>query len=80
MQFDLLGLPYSVKRKRHYMGAVEDVFVSACACYSRDLAAVEADAHAAHELRGRGRGGVRHRAAQMKTWKTEREKRIIVES
>lgn len=67
MQFDLLGLPYSVKRQRHYMGAVEDVFVAAGARYGRDLAAVEADADAADELRGRGRGGVRHCAAEMET-------------
>ena len=74
VQFDLLGLPYSVKRQRHYMGTVEDVLVAAGARYSCDLAAVKADAHAAHELRGRGCGGVRHCAAQMKTWKRSRNK------
>ena len=72
MQFDLLRLPYSVKRQRHYMGAVEDVFVAAGACYRCDLAAVEADTDAADELRGRGRGGVRHCATEMETWKGKR--------
>ena len=77
MQFDLLGLPYSVKRQRHYMGAVEDVFVAAGARHRRDFAAVEADADAADELRGRGRGGGRHRAAEMETWKSEKRKREL---
>lgn len=67
MQFDLLRLPYSVKRQRHYMGAVKDVFVAAGACYRRDLAAVEADADAANQLWGRGCGRVRHCAAEMET-------------
>ena len=67
MQLDLLGLPYSVKRQRHHVGAVEDVLVAAGACHRRDLAAVEADTDAADELWGRGRGGVRHRAAEMET-------------
>lgn len=52
MQFDLLRLPYSVKRQRHYVGAVKDVFVATGACHRRNLAAVEADADAANELRG----------------------------
>lgn len=72
VQFDLLGLPYSVKWQCHYMGAVEDVFVAAGACYRRDLAAVEADTDAANELWGRGCGRVRHCAAEMETWKRER--------
>lgn len=49
------------------MGAVEDVLVAAGARYSGDLAAVEAHTDAAYEFWGRGRGGVRHRAAQMET-------------
>lgn len=74
VQFDLLGLPYSIKWQRHYMGAVEDVFVATCACYRRDLAAVEADTDAAYEFWGRGCGGVRHCAAEMETWKSEKGK------
>ncbi len=78
MKFDLLGLPYSVERQCHYMGAVEDVFVAAGACYCRDLAAVEADADAANELRGRGCGRVRHCAAEMETWeKKEQRSRFL---
>lgn len=67
VQLDLLGLPHSVKRQRHHVGTVEDVFVAAGARHRCDLAAVEADADAAHELWGRGRGGVCHCAAQMET-------------
>lgn len=77
VQFDLLGLPYSVKWQRHYMGAVEDVFVSAGARYRRDLTAVEADAHAAYELRGWWGGRVCHCATQMKTWKSEKENKEL---
>lgn len=52
MQLDLLRLPYSVKGQRHYVGAVEDVFVSAGACYRCDLAAVKAYTDAADEFWG----------------------------
>lgn len=67
MQFDLLGLPYSVERQRYYVGAVEDVLVATGARHRGDLAAVEADADATHQLWGRGCGRVRHCAAQMET-------------
>lgn len=65
MQLDLLGLAHSVKRQRHNMGAVKDVLVAAGARHRRDLAAVEADADVADQLRRRGRGGVRHCAAEV---------------
>ena len=67
MQLDLLGLPYAVQGQRHHVGAVEDVLVAARARHRRDLAAVKADADAAHQLRGRGRGRVRDRATQVET-------------
>lgn len=69
MQFDLLGLAHSVKRQRHNMGAVKDVLVATGARHRRDLAAVEADADIADQLRRGGRGGVRHRAAEMEPLK-----------
>lgn len=58
------------------MGAVKDVLVATGACHRCDLAAVEADADVADELRRWGRGGVRHRAAEMEALKTqEKEKK-----
>lgn len=51
MQLDLFRFPYSVKRQRHYMGAIEDVLVSTSARYRRDLATIKAHADAANELR-----------------------------
>lgn len=77
VQFDLLGLPYSVKWQRHYMGTVEDVFVATGACYRCDFAAVKTDADAAYELRGWRRGRVRHCATQMETWKKVRIRNFI---
>lgn len=49
------------------MGAVENVLVAAAARHRGDLAAVEADAHAADELRLGGRGGFPHGAAEVET-------------
>lgn len=75
MQFDLLGLAHSVKRQRHNMGAVKDVLVATGACHRGDLAAVKADADVADELRRGGRGGVRHRAAEMEPWKRQEQEK-----
>lgn len=60
------------------MGTVKDVFVATGARHRRNLAAVEADADVANKLRGWGRGGVRHCAAEMETLKREKEKEIII--
>lgn len=59
------------------MGAVKDVLVATGACHRCDFAAVKADADVADELRRRGRGGVRHRAAEMEPLKRqEKEKQL----
>lgn len=77
VQLDLLWLAHPVKRQRHDMGAVEDVLVTAGARHGGDLAAVEADADAADEFRGRGRGRVRHCATQVEAWKKVIKRRNI---
>ncbi len=49
--YHLFRLANPVKRERHHMGAVENVFISAATGDRGDLASVEADGHLVSDLR-----------------------------